>query len=740
MNKEENMLHQRKRVTALGLTLFLCASLPVRGGQEPKEAEKQEPVVIGATEVVVDVIVTDKKNRMLADLTLADFEVFEDSVKQTLKSVRLERRGEAAPESAAEGQPVAPAPDRPLVRPRPITNPMVLVFDNLSLSRPSQVFARRAAHDYIEHMAPDDRLAVFGIDTRLFLVQPFTSDKAALKKAVEQVTTGTSQQFASSAAAIERILQNTTLSSAAAGNQPEDRLAAAEDVRASLNEENIGAAMEAVLLQSLRSFETFEREVQARATVLALLALIQGQQLLPGRKTVILFSEGFAVPGSVAEQFHSVIGAANRANVALYTIDAGGLRVDSEGERVSRQLSALAEARSRGADPTRVEGGESMLGRAESLSRSNRESVLEELAEATGGLAIRNTNDLRSGLSRIDEDMRSYYILTYAPSNQKFDGRYRTIQVKVNRPDVQIRARAGYFALRTADASPVFGFEQPLFDVLAQAPPPQDFPVHLGAMHFPTRALAANMSVVAEIPASVINFSQAPVEEKKKKRDEKMPYVGELGIMALVKDAQGVVMRKLSQNFTLSYPADQLENIKKSNLIFYRTTAMSPGAYQVELVARDVKSGHASVHRASLRVPAPPSPTLRLSSIVPTKGGESLRAQERDPNNPFHFGQILMMPELDRQFSKSADQKMMFYFTVQATPSASVRAKVEFLQHGQVLAQAPGALPAPDPDGRIQFVAEFPLAPFPEGDYDVRITVEDGTNRASEQTSFTVVN
>jgi hypothetical protein len=131
---------------------------------------------------------------------------------------------------------------------------------------------------------------------------------------------------------------------------------------------------------------------------------------------------------------------------------------------------------------------------------------------------------------------------------------------------------------------------------------------------------------------------------------------------------------------------------------------------------------------------------LRLSSIVPTKGGESLRAQERDPNNPFHFGQILMMPELDRQFSKSADQKMMFYFTVQATPSASVRAKVEFLQHGQVLAQAPGALPAPDPDGRIQFVAEFPLAPFPEGDYDVRITVEDGTNRASEQTSFTVVN
>jgi len=366
--------------------------------------------------------------------------------------------------------------------------------------------------------------------------------------------------------------------------------------------------------------------------------------------------------------------------------------------------------------------------------------VLEELAEATGGLAIRNTNDLRSGLSRIDEDMRSYYILTYAPGNQSFDGRYRTIQVKVNRPDVQVRGRTGYFALRTADASPVFGFEQPLFNVLAQASPPRDFPVHFGAMHFPTRAQAANVSVVAEIPASVVNFNPATVDEKKKKKDEKPPYVGQLGIMALVKDAQGVVMRKLSQNFTLSYPADQPEEIKKSNVVFYRTTPLPPGAYQIDMVARDAKSGQASVHRASLKVPASPSTALRLSSIVPTKSGETLQAQERDLNNPFHFGQILVMPNLDRRFSKSADQKMMFYFTVQATPSASVRAKVEFLQQGQVLAQAPGALPAPDQDGRIQFLAEFPLAPFPEGDYDVRITVEDGTNRASEQTSFTVVN
>jgi VWFA-related protein len=734
------MPYRQQRIIAFGLNVLLFASIPIWGRQEPTEAQKHEPVTITAAEVVVDVIVTDKKNRMITDLTPADFEVLEDGIKQNLKSVRLERRGEATPPGPGdEATPAQIAPDQSPTGARRAINPVLLIFDNLSMSKASQVFARRAANDYIDSIAPNDRLAVFGIDTRLFLAQSFSNDKAALKKAVEQVTTGISQQFTSSAAAIERILQSPTFSNAADGGaQPANRLAAAEQVAAGLNSD-LGAAIDAVLLGAFRSFEVYEREVQARTTILALLALIQAQRVLPGRKTVIMFSEGFALPGSLSDQFKSVIGAANRSNVALYTIDAGGLRVDSESERVSRELSSMTEARARGADPTRVEGGESMLGRAESLGRANRESVLTELAESTGGISIRNTNDLRSGLTRIDEDMRRYYILSYAPSNQSFDGRFRTVQVRVNRPNVMVRARTGYYALRTAETSPVFAFEQPLFDVLSNPSPPHEFAFDFRAMHFPGSAPAAPVSVVAQIPGTILNLTEVQAEEGKKgKKDEKKSYVGELTVMALVKDAQGIVVRKLSRNYRLT--SDRPDGLKETNIIFYRTAPVPPGTYQLDIVARDAPSQHASVQHVSLIVPASSSAPLRISSIVPTKGGEPLKPQERDENNPFHYGTTVIMPNLSGKFSKSKDSQMMFYFVVQTTPNASVQTKIEFLQQGQVLAQTSGALPPPDQKGRIQFVAQFPLAPFPEGAYDVRITVQDGANRASEKTSFTVVN
>ncbi len=736
-------MHRRHSIPVVICSILALWPLAIgAGGQEPNE-KQQAPVTLGAAEVVVDVIVTDKKNRPITDLKPEDFEVYEDGVKQSIKSIRLVTAAEgptarAETEGAAKPGAAQPAPP-PVVARRPV-HLIALVFDNLSMSLQSRTFARRAALDYVDRMAENDQVAIFGIDRRLFLVQPFTGDKKALKRAVNQATSGTSRQFASSADAVARLLQ----SGSGEGAPPSVRLAAAEAYTPS-PDENLGAAIEAVLLSTFRSFEAFEREAQARATVLALLSIIRGQQRLPGRKTLIFFSEGFSLPSNLWPQFQSVVGAANQANVAIYTIDAAGLRIESQEERVSRELSALAEARARGADPTHVEGGESMLGRAESLGRMNTESVLIELAEATGGLSIRHTNDLRSGLRRIDEDMRSYYLLTYAPTNQTFDGRFRTIQVKVNRPGARVRARAGYFALRTAEATPVFAFERPLLELLFTASPPRDFALQMGALHFPAPGQGTKASVIAQIPADIVDFALAAAETpkaKKKKKKKAAPrgnvYVGELDVLALVKDARGVVVGKLGQRYQLRAASERLEEMKKSNIIFYRSLDLRPGAYQVEIAARDARSGRASVTRTTLHVPAPSSSALRLSSIIPTRGGEPLRPQERDANNPFHFGQTVIMPNLTRTFSKS-DEQMMFYFVVQARPGATVQAKVEFLQQGQVLAQAPGTLPAPDERGRIPFLATFPVTPFPAGHYDVRVTVTDGTHRASEHTSFTIV-
>lgn len=741
------MHHRHQRRTTVGLLTLLLLSVPTLGTPQQEEKREEEPVRIEAAEVIVDVIVADKKNRMVADLTPADFEVFEDGVKQAIKSVRLVQHAERSPAAptAADTTPTEPSatPDRIPVMARSTTNLIALVFDNLSMSPESRVFAKGAAQDYIETAAADDRLAIFGADSRLYMVQPFTHDKKALKKAIEQVTTGSSRQFASSADTIERVLESGNFGE---GRSLDRRLGVAEEFIAGLAEgkirltpDNVGTVMDAVLLNTFLTVKAFEDESQGRATVLSLLSIIHGLQLLPGRKALVFFSEGFALSSNLWPQFQSVVNAANRTNVAIYTIDAGGLRVESESQRAGRELMAIAEARARGASPDLVRGGETIIDRATRAGQTS-EGVLTGLATSTGGLAIGNTNDLRAGLDRIDEDLRSYYLLTYAPSNQSFDGRFRTIAVKVNRPEAAVRARTGYFALRTTETAPIFAFEQPLFELLARPSPPQDFTLKLGALHFPT---AVNASVVAQIPSHIISFTELQPEandqKKKKKSTESKMYVGELDVMALVKDARGVIVRKLSQNYKLTYPAEQLDKAKQSHVLFHRMTRVEPGTYQVEVVARDVNSGQASATRTSLSVPAASASALGISSIVPTKGGEPLPPPAREASHPLHYGQSLVIPNLDRTFSKAADKELMFYFTVQATPGATVRVRVEFLQGGRVLAQAPGALPAPDANGRIQLILPFSLASFPEGAYDVRITVNDGPHTASEQTSFRVV-
>lgn len=736
-----------RQLRTLPLVTLLFFVLFSFGQNIREKVQQKESFIVSATEVVVDVIVNDKNNRMVKDLGPSDFEIYEDGVKQTIQSVQLvQREAVSVIEPKPAANPAGPSgSDQPSasrrIAPPLMMNPVALIFDNLTLRPENRVFVRRAARDYIEKIAENDRLAVFGVDTQLFLVQTFSNDKKALQDAVDQVIDGNSREFGLSGQSFEakrreeRAIKQGIPLSAMGRTQALSTLDAAGIIAGA----DVGFPVDAVLRDVFSSFYAFEREVQTKANVLALLSIVRGLQQLPGRKSVIFFSEGSSLPTSVVGAFESVIGAANRSGVAFYTIDAAGLRLTTAANRAVIGLRALRNARLAGVDPTIVRGGQSTLGQAESLTRSNAESVLAELARSTGGVAIHNTNDLRSGLKRIDEDMRSYYLLTYAPTNRTFDGKFRNTQVKVGRPGVKVRSRSGYFALNTMDSSPIFHFERPLLDLIFAATPPRDFALKLVAMHFPTASGAVSVPIVAEIPAQIVSFedAQLPSDRAEKGAQQKPTYVGQLAVLVLVTDAEGVVVKKLSQDYRLGYTSEREDDVRNSTLTFYRRIQLPAGNYQVKAVARDAGSARASVTSFPLTIAKSSNPTLRLSSIVPTSGAAPLIAGQEDTDNPFLFDQVSITPNLDQRFLKS-DEQMMFYFTVQTKPHASVKAKVEFLQAGQVLAQAPGTLPAADATGRIQFVASFPLDPFPVGDYQVRVTVDDGSVEVSGQTSFKV--
>jgi VWFA-related protein len=130
-------------------------------------------------------------------------------------------------------------------------------------------------------------------------------------------------------------------------------------------------------------------------------------------------------------RFRDMLRSANRANVSFYPINPGGLGTfDSP---ISEQPIA---------NP-RVPSG--VL--ADDMRRvTERVSNLRTLAENTDGIAIVNTNDLRSGLQRIVDDVSAYYLLGYYSTNSKFDGKVRTIQVRMKQPNLTVRARRSYLA------------------------------------------------------------------------------------------------------------------------------------------------------------------------------------------------------------------------------------------------------------------------------------------------------
>src|SRR5262249_12264634 len=333
----------------LAFALILPSYRPLTA-QNPAPAQRQdEPKIrIGTAEVTLDVVVRDKKGRPVKDLTASEFEIYEDGVKQHVESFRLALResGTKADGDRAKEREAATAP---AVSPDKNANPGViaLVFDRLSPDARSM--ARKAANAYAEEgLMASDFTGVFAIDMSLLTLQQYTDNSQLVKQAIEQATSRSISTFTSNneqtrnLAEKEVSLQQQPAAAQASTGGPGGGGGGGAQATAR-------AEMELALVQmQIRMNETFEmldRNQQGFATINSLLAVVNSMRNLPGRKTVIFFSEGLSLPPAVVEQFRSVINAANRANVSVYTVDAAGLRIDSPNLETTREINSMAQRR-----------------------------------------------------------------------------------------------------------------------------------------------------------------------------------------------------------------------------------------------------------------------------------------------------------------------------------------------------------------------------------------------------------
>ncbi len=710
-------------VLSMGLAGAVLLGSFVGRAQQPTPSRAAGTVNTGVTAVLVDVVVRDKHGMPVKDLQPADFEVIEDGVPQTIGSFTGIFEDTPGPGAAAETAPAAaPAPAAPAAGPRP--DPMAppvtaLVFDRLSPE--AQGLAVHAAKSYFgsgkNKKEADTFVGVFSIEGSLRPVTPFTRSVEQIEKGLDEM-----QSRASASFGIDRERKKQVSQQAEASQQTAD---AATGAAGRGGAQGIGSSPASAQLAQMESrmltnFEALERDEQGYSQVNSLFAIIEALRPLPGRKSVVLFSEGVSIPPAVLRLF---TGAANRANVSIYTMDAAGLRVESAQRAIGDQVN---EAAKRGltsyASSSRGGGNEPLtkgLERNEDALRQDPHTSLGELAQGTGGQLFENTNNLRTGFERLESDLRNYYLLGYTPANATYDGTFRTIEVRVKRSGLTVAARKGYFAVRDTGGAPVNTWEAPALGALDQKPVPNAFPFRAAALSFPSKDTPGRVPVLVHLKTAPMSF---PLTEDQKN------FASDFAIVVRFLDSQGKVARKVSQHYEMSGEAARLPIARNSDVLFYREPVLPPGVYTMEAIVYDNPAKKASVRYSTVEVPSIDAKKLRISSLILVERAEQLRPDE-PKDSPLFVKDVLIYPNLTGEVSKSAKELGFFFAVYPGTTTSAPQAVLDVIQNGTRLAQLPLQLGPADASGRIQQVGRLPLDAFAPGTYELRAIVKQGAEQ-----------
>jgi VWFA-related protein len=695
----------------------------------------------GTAVVVLDVVARDKKGRPVRDLRAEDLQVFENDQRCEVKSFRLiESEGTIEPSAAGSvGAPVAkveaPAAAAPAAAEAPPVNLVTLVFDRLSLE--ADRLAGKAARDFVERgIGPRTQVAVFNIGLGgLTLVQPFTAEREPLRQAIELATSGrdtTDKPLTRDWLQAERNARK-----AAGGQVAEEPARAADAATPSAQGAVAGDPLEVVIRQAmasaLRLSDSLQRQNEGNSTLYPLLALVKAQGRLSGRKTLVFFSQGLAVPPNLDDVFRTIVSEANRANVSVYSVDARGLGqnsdIQSSGAALREAATTSMTQQMKGAGEATTAAEMNIMDTADSSLRMNAQQTLSDLSEGTGGFLVANANDFGKAVDRLAADIRGYYEVTYVPAVTNFDGSFRRVSVKVARKDVALQSRSGYFALPPTDQV-VLPFEMPLLAALSLPAAPHDFGHQASALHFGAGADGVETAVVVEVPLAPLDFT---IDAKKK------TFALRLTTLAVVKDGEGRIVERFSDQYPLAGTLDQLEALKQSNAVLRRTAPLAPGAYTLETAAR-AGSGKTSVQRLAFEVPAATAGAPRLSSLSLLRRADPLPADAAAADDPFRFEATRLVPHLAGPVSKAATPNLSFFARVYPTDGiAAPVLTLDFVRDGKIIGRAQPPLPAADAGGRIAYVGGVPSAGLAPGQYEVRLTVTQGGAKATEATRFELV-
>ena len=705
---------------ALSLVCAALACVPAT----PQETNL--PVIRSTTqEVLLDAVVRDKKERLIRDLKPDEFRILEDGVPQKLQTFRFtDTDSDEAQPASGPAAPGTAAAHGPALNPLHNLNIVTVVFERMGPR--SRLFAQQAAAEFLTNEFRSNTYGgVFSLDYRLNALQPYTNNLNLLRKAIARATTGNYTEFRKDS---ENVLNNLAveisgseagITIATAGGDPYQSAGAATQGAESAGLSSDGQMALARLVWKQMEMVNYGAGWRSLD---GLLSLVEAQAALPGRKTVLLLSEGLVVPWQVENMFQAIIAAANRANVSIYCVDVTGLSIRSPGTASSDLVRTSARISKNQNMTANGDAAVDMFHQDETVNTSlhaNPQAAMAELAESTGGFLIANTNDTAKPLHRVMEDVRAHYELSYVPSSQNYDGHFRKIEVQVTRRGAQVHTRAGYFALPLVAGEVLQPFEMAALDALNARPQPKAFAYRAEALPFRAARSAVQYSMVFQVPMQ--NLSYREDKQTAKLRTH-------ISLLALVKDANGQIAAKVSRDLANDIPADKFDEFARGDLTFAQPLLLAPGRYTVETAAVDRENGAASVKRAALVVSDDPG--VGLSEPVPVRRVDPYdvpRDGGWNPADPLQYGGGKVTPSLDAVFP--AGTEIPLYMVVYPAPGGvPPRLSIAVLRDGRVLSSATPDLPLPDPTGAIPFMNT--ISP-PPGQYEIQVTARQGASATS---------
>ncbi len=726
------------------LPVLCLLAVPALLAQTTTPPNTSTPIIrLSTKEVVLDMVVRDKKNKIVSDLKPDEIEVFEDGVKQKINNFEyVEGVAQLSAEtSAANAAPVQNSAQ--LLNSLRQVNFVTIVFGPMAPSNFD--FARQAVFTFLKSGSlANTFVTVYRLDTRLRLIQPFTQDLAALNRAATAATRMTPGSPGANAAST--VLSTQSISNAASTMESASTPGSGNPMAApSLNTQDPSfvrfagtldastSTGQAALAQGELANRT--RFVENYATGMTMIdslgELIRSQARVQGRKVVLYLSDGLTIPQGREDSFSQIVSDANRSAVTFFTLDTRGLSIEdpmtasvTQQNRITQE-GALQSASNKVGVGTASFDVSSVTEDVQLQSVADRQMNLRSLAERTGGFATANTNELAAPMQRVMEDIRSHYQLAYTPASEVYDGHFRKIEVKLARPKLIVQTRRGYYALPELNGEPLRKFELTALNAINTRPIPRTFSYKTALMQFKPDSGSVECEMAFEIPIESLSFAQDPKTGNASLR---------ASVFALIQDSKGEVVGKIGRELFRTVPSAQIASIKDQKIAYAEPIDLPPGRYTLSTVVTDQQLEKISVKRVSVSVD-PMSP-LRLSSIELVERVDPLHSP-RNPLDPFEMDDRRVT--LSSADNVPAGRPIPLYFVVYpaAAQSASgpLKLMLQLLKEGKEVARTFPELPKPDSTGAIPMVLELNPA---AGDYAIRITVQQGTNRVQAERSLTV--